>query len=121
VDAVIDKDYAAAVLATALGAQALIIVTAVEAVQLDYSTPAQRRLAQIDVTQADAYLAAGQFPDGSMGPKVRAATRFVRSGGEVAVITTPALAAASLRCTDPDDVTVGTRIVNTTPSSGTDR
>jgi carbamate kinase len=121
VDAVIDKDYAAAALATALGAQALVIMTAVEAVQLDYSTPAQRRLAQIDVTQADAYLAAGQFPDGSMGPKVRAATRFVRSGGEVAVITTPALAAASLHCTDPDDVTVGTRIVNTTPSSGTDR
>ena len=121
VDAVIDKDYAAAALATALGAQALIMVTAVEAVQLDYGTPTQRRLAQIDVKQAEAYLAAGQFPDGSMGPKVRAATRFVRSGGEIAVITTPHLAAASLRSIDPDDVSVGTRIVNDVPPSGTDR
>jgi carbamate kinase len=117
VDAVIDKDYAAATLATAVGAQALVVVTAVEAVQLDFGAATQRRLAQIDVEQAEAHLAAGQFPEGSMGPKIRAAARFVRDGGEVAVITTPALAAASLRCTDPDDATVGTRIVKT----GTDR
>ena len=115
VNAVIDKDYAAAALALAVGAHALVIVTAVEAVHLDYGAATQRRLAQIDVTQAEAYLAAGQFPDGSMGPKVRAAARFLRNGGEIAVITTPALAAASLRCADPEDMSVGTRIVNPGP------
>jgi carbamate kinase len=115
VNAVIDKDYAAAALAQAVGAQALVIVTAVEAVHIDYGASTQRRLAQIDVTQAEDYLAAGQFPDGSMGPKVRAAARFLRNGGEIAVITTPALAAASLRCADPDDLSVGTRIVNPGP------
>ncbi|HEY3088910.1 MAG TPA: carbamate kinase [Jatrophihabitantaceae bacterium] len=115
VNAVIDKDYAAATLALALGAQALVLVTAVEAVYLDYGTATQRRLAQIDLTQADAYLAAGQFPDGSMGPKIRAATRFLRSGGEIAVITNPALAAASLRGADPENVSLGTRIVNLGP------
>ena len=47
--------------------------------------------------------------------KVRAATRFLRRGGEIAVITTPALAAASLRGADPDDVSIGTRIVNPGP------
>jgi carbamate kinase len=111
VDAVIDKDYAAAALATAVGAQALVIVTAVDAAQLDFGSATQHPIAQIDVAQAEAYLAAGQFPEGSMGPKIRAAAGFVRDGGEVAVITSAALAAASLRCTDPDDATVGTRIV----------
>jgi carbamate kinase len=115
VNAVIDKDYAAATLALAVGAQALVLVTAVEAVHLDYGSASQRRLAQIDVTQAEAYLAAGQFPDGSMGPKVRAATRFLRNGGEIAVITNPALAAASLRGADPENVSLGTRIVNLGP------
>ncbi len=111
VEAVVDKDYAAASLATAIGAQALVIVTAIDAVQLDFGAATQRRLAQIDVSQAEDYLASGQFPEGSMGPKVRAAATFVREGGEVSVITSAALAAATLRCTDPGDVTVGTRIV----------
>jgi carbamate kinase len=115
VDAVVDKDLAATALALAVGAQALVVVTAVEAVQLDFGTANARRLGQIGVAQAEAHLAAGQFPEGSMGPKVRAATRFLRGGGEVAVITTPALAAASLRAADPDDVSVGTRIVNNGP------
>jgi carbamate kinase len=115
VNAVIDKDYAAAALALAVGAQALVLVTAVEAVHLDYGSATQRRLGQIDVTQAEEYLAAGQFPDGSMGPKIRAATRFLRSGGEIAVITNPALAAASLRGAEPEHVSLGTRIVNLGP------
>ncbi len=111
VEAVVDKDYAAADLATAIGAQALVIVTAVDAVQVDFGKATHRRLTQIDVSQADEQLASGQFPEGSMGPKIRAAAGFVRDGGEVAVITSAALAAATLRCTDPADVTVGTRIV----------
>ena len=52
--------------------------------------------AAIDVAEAERHLADGQFPAGSMGPKVRAATRFLRDGGRSAVITTPALAAATL-------------------------
>lgn len=110
-DAVIDKDYAAAELAAAVGAQALVIVTAVDAVQLDFGTPHQRPVGQLDVDQADELLSQGQFPEGSMAPKIRAASRFLRCGGELAVITSAELVARSLRCTDPDDVSAGTRIV----------
>ncbi len=72
IDAVIDKDYAAERLATSLGAEALVLVTSVEAVLLDYGTPKQRAMLEISVDDAEAHLAEGQFPEGSMGPKVRA-------------------------------------------------
>ena len=111
VEAVIDKDHAAAVLALAVHAQALVIVTAVDAVQIDFGTPTQRALGQIDIAQAERHLADGQFPEGSMGPKVRAACRFVRDGGKVAVITSVAHAVEALRQHDPDDASVGTRLV----------
>lgn len=112
VDAVIDKDYAAASLATSLGADALVLVTSVEAVLLDYGTPRQRPIEEITVDDAERHLADGQFPEGSMGPKVRAAVRFLRSGGEVAVITTPALVYASLEGTVSElEGHAGTRIV----------
>ncbi|MGH9003633.1 MAG: carbamate kinase, partial [Acidimicrobiia bacterium] len=84
VDAVIDKDYAAERLATSLGADALVLVTSVEAVLLDYGTPQQRAMLEMSVDDAEAHLSDGQFPEGSMGPKVRAAVRFLRHGGEVA-------------------------------------
>ncbi|MGH8973998.1 MAG: carbamate kinase [Acidimicrobiia bacterium] len=96
VEAVIDKDYAAAALATSLGASALVLVTSVESVLLDYGTPRQRPAEEMTLEDAERHLAGGQFPEGSMGPKVRSATRFLRAGGEVAVITTPALVYASL-------------------------
>ncbi|WP_186525983.1 carbamate kinase [Leekyejoonella antrihumi] len=111
-DAVIDKDYVAAELAVAVGAQALVIVTAIDAVQLDFGTPRQRPIAQMELDEAECHLAQGQFPEGSMGPKIRASTYFLRHGGEVAVITTAALAARGLRCTDPDDSSAGTRLVH---------
>lgn len=111
VEAVIDKDLAAAELAAAVGARALLIVTAVDAVQLDFGTERQRALTQVDVEDAERYLSQGHFPEGSMGPKIRAAIRFLRDGGEVAVITSAALATKTLRCTDPDDASVGTRLV----------
>lgn len=111
VDAVIDKDYAAAELARQLHADALVLITGVEAVLLDFGKPAQRRLTQIDSTEAEAHLKAGHFPEGSMGPKVRAATRFIHHGGKLAVITTAPLAAATLASVDPADDRVGTRIV----------
>jgi carbamate kinase len=116
VDAVIDKDYAAERLATSLGAEALVLVTSVEAVLLDYGTPQQRAMLEISVDDAEAHLADGQFPEGSMGPKVRAGIRFLRNGGDVSVITTPALVYASLEGTVSElEGRPGTRIVRVRP------
>jgi carbamate kinase len=111
VDAVIDKDYAAAELAHQLEAEALVLITGVDAVQLDFGTKAQRRLTWIDSEEAGRHLTAGQFPVGSMGPKVSAAVRFVeRGGGRCAVITTPELVVDTLDNTDPANTSLGTRI-----------
>jgi carbamate kinase len=118
VDAVIDKDYAAAELARQVGAEALVLVTGVTSVMVDFATDHARRLGRIDVAEAERHLAAGQFPEGSMGPKVRAATRFVRQGGQVAVVTTAALAAATLRSQYADNPAVGTRIVSSLDRAG---
>jgi carbamate kinase len=96
VEAVIDKDYVASQLATALAAQALVFVTDVPHVMLDFGLPTERALDEIDVAAAERYQRDSQFPAGSMGPKVQAATLFLRSGGEVAVISTAALAAPTL-------------------------
>ncbi|MDQ3945754.1 MAG: carbamate kinase [Actinomycetota bacterium] len=112
VEAVIDKDYAASALATSLGASALVLVTSVESVLLDYGTPRQRPAEEMTLEDAERHLAEGQFPEGSMGPKVRSATRFLRAGGEIAVITTPALVYASLEGTVSElEGKQGTRIV----------
>jgi len=110
VEAVIDKDYVAGQLASALGAQALVFVTDVPRLMIDFGDPTERALAEIDVDAAERYQQDGQFPPGSMGPKVDAATRFLRTGGDVAVISTAALAAVTLDSTDAGEGT-GTRIV----------
>lgn len=110
VEAVIDKDYVAGQLASALGAQALVFVTDVPRLMIDFGHPTERALAEIDVDAAERYQQDGQFPPGSMGPKVDAATRFLRSGGDVAVISTAALAPVTLDSTDAGEGT-GTRIV----------
>ena len=114
VDAVIDKDRAACLLASALPAQALLFVTAVETAFLDYGTPRQRPLRRLARDDAQRYLDDGQFPAGSMGPKVEAALRFLDAGGEVAVITTPELLAATLTHPGPH---TGTRIERTASSA----
>ncbi len=88
------------------------MITGVDAVRLDFGRSTQRRLTWLGATEAERHLADGQFPAGSMGPKVRAALEFVHGGGAVAVITSPALAAETLHNVDPDDETVGTRIVS---------
>jgi carbamate kinase len=98
-EAVIDKDHVAGQLAASLAAQALVFVTDVPRLMLDFGRPAERALGEIDLASAERYQRDGQFPAGSMGPKVRAATRFLRSGGEVAVITTPELAARTVEPT----------------------
>lgn len=97
VEAVIDKDRTAALMATALGADRLLILTEVDRVQVGYGTPTARALDTVTVSEARALLAAGEFPDGSMGPKVEACVDFVAAGGERAVIASLADAAAAVR------------------------
>ena len=85
VDAVIDKDLAAALLAREVGADALLILTDVSAAYIHYGTPEQRALSTVSFAEMNAYAGEGHFKAGSMGPKVAACLRFVASGG-VAVI-----------------------------------
>ena len=87
VEAVIDKDLTAALLATAVEADALVIATDVEHVAVGWGTPQERALGVVTPDELEAYAAQGEFASGSMGPKVEAALRFVRSGGSRAVIT----------------------------------
>ena len=85
--AVIDKDRASAVLAREISAEMLIILTAVDAVYLNFGKPDQTELRNIRCVEAEKYLADGQFPSGSMGPKIEAACDFLRSGGKRVIIT----------------------------------
>jgi carbamate kinase len=117
-DAVIDKDRAARLLATLVGAQALLLVTAVDRVMLDYGTPRQKGLAAITADEAARHLDEGQFPPGSMGPKVEAALRFLADGGDLAVITTPRLLARTLAGADAG---CGTRIEPSVSRAGPGR
>jgi carbamate kinase len=80
VNAVVDKDRAAAILGEAIGAEILLILTDIDRIYRGFGTPEQRALETIPVSQAEALLAAGEFGEGSMAPKVEAAIRFVRSG-----------------------------------------
>ncbi|MBO3747942.1 carbamate kinase [Streptosporangiaceae bacterium NEAU-GS5] len=87
VEAVIDKDRAAAVLARAVGADTLIIATDVPNAVVGYGTPGARPLGAVTAAELRDLHAAGHFASGSMGPKVEAATRFVEDGGRLSVIT----------------------------------
>ncbi len=87
VEAVIDKDLTAAILARELDADTLVIATDVPNVMVDFGTPSQRPLGRVTAAQMREHAAAGQFARGSMGPKVEAALRFVEQGGSRAVIT----------------------------------
>jgi carbamate kinase len=91
VEAVVDKDLAASCLATSMGESLLIMLTDVDNAYLDFGTPDQRPIRGMSVEAAEQYLRDGQFPAGSMGPKVEAGVEFVRSGGERAIITRPEL------------------------------
>jgi carbamate kinase len=87
VEAVIDKDLTAAILAREVGADTLVIATDVPNVMVDFGTPDQRPLGRVTVAELREHAAQGQFARGSMGPKVDAALRFVEGGGARAVIT----------------------------------
>jgi carbamate kinase len=87
VEAVIDKDLGAVVLAAALEADVLVIATDVEAAVLGFGTSEARPLGRVPVAELRSYAAEGHFASGSMGPKVEAACRFVERGGSRSVIT----------------------------------
>jgi carbamate kinase len=88
--AVIDKDLASALLASDVGADLLLISTAVEKVALGYGTPEQRWVDRMTLEEAKQYLAEGvHFAEGSMAPKMRAVVQFLESGGTEALITNP--------------------------------
>jgi carbamate kinase len=91
VDAVIDKDRASSLLAGQIGAQTLLILTSVDNVYLDYGKTDQKALSTMSVEEAKAWLAEGQFPPGSMGPKIEAAVDFIEHGGKEVIITSPEL------------------------------
>jgi carbamate kinase len=94
--AVIDKDLAASLMARRLGADLLVISTAVEQVSLDFGKPTQRALSRMTVAEAKRHLADGQFLPGSMLPKVQAMVSFLEGGGREGLITDPAHLAAAL-------------------------
>ncbi|MEN8007242.1 MAG: carbamate kinase [Candidatus Krumholzibacteriota bacterium] len=89
VDAVIDKDRASALLAGLIGADVLVIVTQVEKVYASFGRPDQEALDTLTVDRAERMLADGEFPPGSMGPKIEAAVSFLSAGGKAVVITSP--------------------------------
>ena len=106
VEAVIDKDRTAALLARAVGADRLLVLTEVAKVQVGFGTPAARELDTLTVQEARRLLAAGEFPSGSMGPKVEACADFAESGG-TAVIAALADAAAAARGEAGTEVVAG--------------
>jgi carbamate kinase len=87
VEAVIDKDLGAAVLARTVAADVLVVATDVPHAVLRYGTPEAEPLGEVTVSRMRAHLADGHFASGSMGPKVEAACRFVDQGGRLAAIT----------------------------------
>ena len=87
VEAVIDKDYASSLLAVELKADLFVILTGVPKVALDFGKPTQRALDRVALEEAQRYLSEGQFPAGSMGPKIEAAMQFARGSGKSVLIT----------------------------------
>ena len=91
IGAVIDKDLSTCLLAKNLEAERFIISTAVEKVAINFGTPEQREIDSMTVAEARQHLDDGQFPAGSMGPKIEASIDFLENGGKEVIITTPEL------------------------------
>jgi carbamate kinase len=105
VEAVVDKDFTGAVLATSLGARRILDLTSVERAKLSFGSPGERDIERMTVSEARRYLAEGHFAPGSMQPKIEAAVWFIEHGGAEFVLTTPEQAIDAL------DGVAGTRIV----------
>jgi len=87
VDAVVDKDLASALLASEIDADRLVVLTGVNRVMLGYGSPNPKPLESLTLTEARRYLAEGEFPPGSMGPKMQGVIDFLSRGGKEALIT----------------------------------
>jgi carbamate kinase len=87
IDAVIDKDLASALLAKQIGAERLFILTDVPKVYLNFNTPQEKAIDRMSIAEARKYLKEGQFTEGSMAPKIRAAVDFVENTSKDAIIT----------------------------------
>ncbi|MGB7873315.1 MAG: carbamate kinase [Anaerolineales bacterium] len=89
VEAVIDKDFASGLLANLIDADLLVISTAVEKVAINFNKPDQKWIDEMTVAEAEQYIAEGHFAPGSMLPKVKAIVKFLKEGGQKALITDP--------------------------------
>jgi carbamate kinase len=89
VEAVIDKDYASALLAASIGADLFLISTAIDKVALHFNQPNQQWIDEMTVAQARQYLSEGHFAKGSMEPKIDAIVGFIEAGGKEALVTSP--------------------------------
>lgn len=87
VPAVIDKDMTSAMLAAEIGAGVLVMLTGVERVAIDFGKPTERAIDSMTMAEARCHYADGQFPPGSMGPKIQAALRYLERGGRRTLIT----------------------------------
>ncbi len=87
IEAVIDKDLASSKLGEQIDADLLVIATEVEKVAINFQKPDEKKLSSLTVSQAKKYFEEGQFPPGSMGPKIQAAIDFVELGKSKAIIT----------------------------------
>jgi carbamate kinase len=105
VDAVIDKDFASALLAKMIDADLLVILTGVDKVAINYNKPDMQELDILTIADAKKYHAEGQFPAGSMGPKMLAAIDFIEKGGSEVLIT------SIERIVDAFEGKTGTRII----------
>ncbi len=106
-EAVIDKDFASSLLARDLQAELFVVSTGVERVAVDFGKPNERWLDRLNLDEARRYLAEGQFPRGSMGPKIEAVLAFLEGGGQRALITNPPNLGRALRYETGTHVTVG--------------
>jgi carbamate kinase len=88
VEAVIDKDYTSSMLASELQADLFVILTNVEYVAINFGKKNQKNLTRMRLKEIKRYFEKGQFPPGSMGPKIKAATDFIENGGKEVIITT---------------------------------
>ncbi|MBI4522311.1 MAG: carbamate kinase [Deltaproteobacteria bacterium] len=89
VEAVVDKDLASSLLASAIGVEKILDLTAVERVKLNFGLPDEQDLPRMTVAEAKHYLAEGHFEPGSMAPKIEAAIGFLERGGREVIITLP--------------------------------
>lgn len=105
IEAVVDKDLTSSLLARVLGAELLLLLTDVPHVSLDFGTDRETALEELTAREAEGHLLEGQFPPGTMGPKVRGAVDFLDGGGHRAIIVDPGGAIPAL------EGRAGTRIV----------